>query len=271
MTTFDAVLDLSCYNREQAESAWESLGARSRRWLHLSSAAVYAVVSTRPHHEDDPVGGGAAWGTYGRNKAAADGFVAGLDTQTPRLCLRVPYLYGLADPDARETYMWSRILQGRPILIPGRGDARIEVLHVEDLADALLRCLLTPLGDTGVFNISASEAYTLSDWVRCMAGVCGVIHKEVLMGTSSTDFPDTQYFPFPNVQCQLDGTRFQRSYAWSPAFTLFSGLSEMFRAIDATALRKLSLITDLEDFLLRRRRLAGTLSIVHGVVSEARR
>ncbi len=124
---FDAIIDLCCYTARQAEIAFGCLQDKCDLWIHLSSAAVYSPASAVPWNERAAIGGAPIWGSYGRDKSAADEYI--LSAPKPAtVVLRPPYLYGPGNNMDRETFIWRRVLRGRHVLVPRNGQTRIQLL-----------------------------------------------------------------------------------------------------------------------------------------------
>ena len=247
----DAVIDTSCYTGGQAEIAWALLGRRVRRWVHLGSAAVYADTTQRPPREADPIGGADVWGQYGRDKSEADAFLLAQDA--PGLCiLRPPYLYGPGNDNDRETFVWSRLLRGRPVVLPSNGTTPLQFLHVADLGRALTRAALEGFPDR-VYNIAGGPSVTAEEWVRLLARLVEVPEERAFVhaGSAAGTLQPRQYFPFRDYPCQVDDERI-RAAGWSPSFDLESGFRQTLASIEVRELAQRAIETSCEDSILER-------------------
>ena len=115
-----------------------ALEAGVRRVVLISSTAVYGVPERHPIHEDDPLVG---VGHYGESKIDAerlcDAFARrGLET----VIVRPKTFLG---PERLGVFeiLFDWIREGRRIPILGHGTNRYQLLAVEDLCDAVVRCL----------------------------------------------------------------------------------------------------------------------------------
>ena len=115
-----------------------ALEAGVRRVVLISSTAVYGVPERHPIHEDDPLVG---VGHYGESKIDAerlcDAFARrGLET----VIVRPKTFLG---PERLGVFeiLFDWIREGRRIPILGEGTNRYQLLAVEDLCDAVVRCL----------------------------------------------------------------------------------------------------------------------------------
>ncbi|MEZ4313109.1 MAG: NAD-dependent epimerase/dehydratase family protein [Polyangiaceae bacterium] len=249
----DAVIDTSCYLGSQAELAWECFSPRTRRLVHLGSAAVYKETPGRAPTENDEIGGAAVWGDYGRDKSAADAFLIEQRGPIPCAILRPPYLYGPGNDSDRETFVWSRALRGRKIVIPGDGMTPIQFLHVEDLASAIICLLDAGFENTRVYNVAAAEKVTLSDYVARLSAICGAADPTgVLAGEHAGAFQPRQYFPFRDYPCIVDTDRLKRDLDWEPSFDFAGGFRHTFERAQPNTLATRTLDTTVEDAILAR-------------------
>lgn len=245
----DAVIDTCAYTGEQVERAWALLASRVRRWVHLGSAAVYVDAAERPAHERDAIGGADVWARYGRNKSAADAFL--LAQRAPGVCiLRPPYLYGPGNDNDRETFVWSRLLRGRPVVLPAHGATPLQFLHVADLARALTRAALTGFPEQ-VYNVAGGPSTTAEGWVRLLARLIGVPEDRafVYAGSAAGSLQPRQYFPFRDVPCWVSCERIEAT-GWTPSFDLESGLRQTLASLDAGELSRRPIDTEWEDVVL---------------------
>ncbi|HZG36884.1 MAG TPA: NAD-dependent epimerase/dehydratase family protein [Gaiellaceae bacterium] len=137
-----------------------SLEAGVRRVVFISSTAVYGVPERHPIHEDDPLVG-VGW--YGESKIAAERlcleFAArGLDVVVVRPKTFVgPERLGVFE------ILFDWVREGRRIYTLGPGDNRYQLLAVEDLVDAVVRCF----GADGIaghaLNVGAAEFGTVRE------------------------------------------------------------------------------------------------------------
>lgn len=185
---FDAVLDITCYTREDAESLVKALGT-IRDYIFISSSAVYPETLPRPFREDQPCGPNAIWGTYGSNKLAAEEY---LQRAVPQAyILRPPYLYGPMENVHRTPFVFECAEEGRKFRIPGDGSMGLQFFHVEDLC-RFMECLLEKKPERRVYNVGNPEAVTVKEWVKLCHDTVGA----PLETASVYDHFQRLYFPF---------------------------------------------------------------------------
>ncbi len=234
---FDVVIDTSGYTKAQVETAFSIFGAMAGKWIHLSSAAVYRETPDHLPSEEDALGGAEIWGDYGIDKSAADEFLIAQGS-CPIAILRPPYLYGPQNANDRETFVWSRVLSGRPVIVPGNGAALLQFLHVQDLADIITYLARADFGDCAVYNVAAPETMNAETWVRKVASVSG-IEPEIVAGvTCAGGVAARDYFPFRDYSCSLNAQKFVQDFKWKYKFGFDHGIRETFASYDREKLRR---------------------------------
>ena len=143
--------------------------ARVRRFVHLSSAAIYGDaqgIVTEQTVLVSPRGRGyAAW------KSAAE--QACLDKHGLEVVrLRPTIVYGPLSTLWLER-MARRILSGRWGVLGKRGEGTCNLVHVSDVVTAVAAALTTPEASGAAFNINGPESLSWNDWFRRLADAVG--------------------------------------------------------------------------------------------------
>ncbi len=227
---FDAVVDTNCYTPRQAGLLIEALGERAPTAVVISSVAVYADNVRQPPAETEPTGGASAWADYGRNKTgvehvyAAGGFAAAT-------ALRPPYICGPNDNLDRETWFFRRILAGRPVLVPGSGDAWCQFVHEDDLGAAVCAWLRRAPAGFRAYNVADPQMIASAELVGKFARAAGRTAEVRCVGTAGGNARARDWFPFHDVHCTGDPTAFSNAFSWAPAVDLDTRFAEIFRAL----------------------------------------
>ena len=146
-----------------------ALAAGVRRVVLISSTAVYGVPERHPIDETDPLVG---VGHYGESKIEAErlceGYAArGLETVVVRPKTFVgPERLGVFE------ILFDWIREGRRIPILGSGENRYQLLAVEDLVDAVVRCLDAPVAGEAL-NVGAGTFGTVRQDLEALIGHAG--------------------------------------------------------------------------------------------------
>lgn len=247
---FDAVIDTSAYNQNHAKIAWDAFSQKTDHWIHLGSASVYKETPGRHPSETDEIGGAAVWAEYGVEKSEADIFLLNNAGQTPVTILRPPYLYGPGNDNDRETFVWSRALQGKSIVVPGNGQTPIQFLHVEDLAGAIKSALTHIPKKSAVYNVASADTITLQEWVATLSEIAGSDDRGVLAQSSSGSLKPRQYFPFRDYPCCVEVQKITQDLGWKAQYDVKEGFRQTFSTHNIDDLANRDLDTKNEDWIL---------------------
>lgn len=259
LTEVDAVIDLSCYQGEQAAIAYSCLKPLTECWIHLSSAAVYTAPLWPPAYESQPATGGATWSSYGRDKADAELRLRALHRDGRLVILRPAYAYGPRNYVDRETHVWSRALRGRPILVPGDGATPIQLVHVDDLARAVVASVAHCAAEFAIYNIAHRSSVSLREFARLCCDVANSASDILLTRdlspahTSSSDDGlslGARYSAFDDVPMCVSVGSIEHDLGWRAEISLADGLRSTFQTYSAARLRMAPIDTRMEDHLL---------------------
>lgn len=196
---FDAIIDVTCYTREDAADLLDALGDFGD-YVLISSSAVYPETLPQPFHEDMPVGANSVWGAYGTDKIAAEEEIR---RRVPgAYILRPPYIYGPMQNVYREPFVFDCAAQGIPFRLPGDGSLPLQFLHVDDLC-RFMDLLLTAHPAQRGFNVGNLEIVTAREWAALCYEAAGVPFASVSVGKTH---PQRSYFPFHDYAYRLDVT-----------------------------------------------------------------
>ena len=137
----------------------EALKNGIKRFVHISSTAVYGVPDHHPLFETDPVSG---VGAYGEAKIQAEAWCTRY--RQDGLCVTVMRPKSFVGPERLGVfaifYEWAR--EGRNFPQIGKGNNRYQLLDVDDVCQAIVQAFNQPaevVNDT--FNIGAAEYTTM--------------------------------------------------------------------------------------------------------------
>jgi 2'-hydroxyisoflavone reductase len=219
---FDAVVDVSATEAAHVCGLLDAWGdALPRRYVLISSAAVYSSNGSQPRDEAGPADGDPVWGGYGEEKAQCERILR--DRGVAELTvLRPPYVYGPGNNEEREQWLWARMAAGSPIFVPGNGEARIQFCHVKFLATVVAAAVDGALS-TGTYNVGEDRAYSFDEYLEVLAVASE--SNPVLVHVGETDVKARSYFPFRDIDLVLDTTRLrERGFEHRPS--LSDGLAE---------------------------------------------
>lgn len=130
-----------------------------KRFIHISSTAVYGVPDHHPLFETDPVSG---VGPYGNAKIQAE--EACLEYRQKGMCIPILRPKSFVGPERLGVFaiMYEWASEGRHFPMIGSGKNRYQLLDVADLCEVILQCMILDealVNDT--FNIGADEYTTM--------------------------------------------------------------------------------------------------------------
>jgi nucleoside-diphosphate-sugar epimerase len=137
----------------------QSLEYGVKRFIHISSTAVYGVPDHHPLFETDKVHG---VGPYGEAKVNAEAICE--EFRQKGLCVPILRPKSFVGPERLGVfaifYEWAS--QGKNFPMIGNGKNRYQLLDVEDLCSAILSCITLPIEKANTtFNIGAAQYTTM--------------------------------------------------------------------------------------------------------------
>ena len=218
-----------------------------RRFVHLSSTAVYGLRQVRGRRvdEDAPLRGDSLrWGYYGRAKVAAERVVREAHESGRIECtvLRPAIVYGPRDRTVLPRL--SRLLHAGRLRIAGKGDNRVHLLYAADLADAALRAAEAPSAAGRAYNLDGDEPVTQRRFLEAVAEITGappptrsaplvplyclaLLHEIAGHLRRRDQAPDlTRYLvALTGGETHYETARAARDLAWRPATLLREGMA----------------------------------------------
>ena len=131
------------------------------RVVHISSTAVYGIPDHHPLLETDRLEG---VGPYGQAKIQAE--MIALDTRAQGLVVPILRPKSFVGPERLGVFalLYDWALDGRHFPLIGTGRNRYQLLDVDDLCEAIWRCLTLPTAVVNqTFNVGAAEFGTMGE------------------------------------------------------------------------------------------------------------
>lgn len=202
-----------------------SLDSSVKRFIQVSSAAVYGDASTLPLREDfKPM----PLSPYAVSKLAAENYamvfnrIYGLET----VCLRYFNVYGPRqannDYSGAISIFADAILENRSPMIFGDGEQTRDFVFVKDVVSANMLALteMKAIGES--FNIASSEATSINEIVRILQKLIG--KKEL-----KPVFEEPREGDIQNSRASIEKAR--KLLGYEPVFTLEEGLRQLVRHV----------------------------------------
>lgn len=223
--TFDYVIDVSGLNVNQVHISYKVLkNINIKRYIFISSSAVYVVSNYIPISEDYNKGVNDYWGDYGINKLEAEKFLLDKNKTLgfPTTILRPPYIYGEGNNIYREGFIFDRATQNRPIILPNEGSTVIHFIHIEDLY-----CTITSLIENKscigeVYNVGNTIGITFRGWIEACMEACNKSVDIIEFNYKGSGYDCRDFFPFHDYQFMLDTRKIEKYY--TPKISMIEGL-----------------------------------------------
>ena len=182
---FDAIVDVSAYFLADVQSMVDIFKGRIGHYVFMCTPAIYDRPQRLPVREDNALKGPEWPDTdYGRNKAICEAYLTQQYREHgfPWSSIRLPIIMGPHNTaKQREQLMFHRLLQGRPVLIPGNGTTVMHGNYIPDMAVGVRRMLLNPRTFGEAYNAVMTEYYSDESWVDAVSDVLGVTPNKVFM------------------------------------------------------------------------------------------
>ncbi|MEW6721657.1 MAG: NAD-dependent epimerase/dehydratase family protein, partial [Candidatus Micrarchaeota archaeon] len=166
-TDYDAVIDMCAYTGEHTKNALDSLDFGF--FIHMGTAAAYKKTEIFPLTEDSPLGEWPLWGDYNRGKVGCE--LALEESGVKYASIRPVYILGEKNYVERESFIYSSLLSGKELVLPGNGGAVVQFVFAGEVADAV--ALAVEKKAKGAFNCAGGNLVTLRGLVAMMAEICG--------------------------------------------------------------------------------------------------
>ena len=174
----------------------------AKRFIHISSTAVYGVPDHHPLYETDKVFG---VGPYGEAKVQAEAICR--EFREKGLCVSILRPKSFVGPERLGVfaifYEWASEGRGFPMI--GSGRNRYQLMDVEDLCQAILSCITLDkekVNDT--FNIGAEQYTTMKEDYQAVLDKAG-------FGKRIATFPAGLVIPVLKV---LEALKLSPLYPW---------------------------------------------------------
>ncbi|MFZ0454750.1 MAG: NAD-dependent epimerase/dehydratase family protein [Ignavibacteriaceae bacterium] len=148
-----------------------------KRFIHISSTAVYGIPDHHPLFEDDKLDG---VGPYGKAKIFAE--QACLEFREEGMCVPIIRPKSFVGPERLGVFDllfdWAKDGKGFPMI--GSGNNRYQLMDVEDLCEAIYLCAaLDKQNVNDTFNIGAKEYTTMKEDYQAVLDYAGFGKKIV--------------------------------------------------------------------------------------------
>lgn len=254
---FDVVMDGSSYHPDQTKTAVSLLKGSVKHFIHLSTAAVYRDSEIFPYSENSQRGTSIHWGDYSTNKFQCEEilFSEWKDSKFPSTILRPFYVYGPGNNLDRESYVFSRILNHKTIILPSIGMPMIQFGHIDDLCNAIFLISENERCFGKGYNISGDEYITFKGWVEECGKALNIEPKMLLVDTKSTGFKAREWFPFRDINMIGSCDLIKNDCGIQNQYNLLDGLKQTVEKTGLERFKKSLKMSAVEKIILDRNQI----------------
>lgn len=168
--SFDCIIDMCLFNIKQAETAVELFKNKTKKYIFISSVAVYEKSEFFPISENYPLGSWPLFGDYGNEKMLIENYFEGIK-DFPIITLRPTYIVGKNNHLNREGYYFDALLDNKNVNIEGDGQAILSFVFVEDVAEIIFQLTLSEIKLRQTYNICNDEFVTIKGFIETIASI----------------------------------------------------------------------------------------------------
>ncbi len=237
---FQAIIDTCAYNEKDIQVMMDLASDKLENYIFTSTGSVYDEenIEMIPVVEDDPFGSEAddCPVQYSRDKRRAETLLkkAFVENNFPYTAIRPTYIYGPNNYIYREAYFYDRIMDSKPIYMPGTGEYVIDFVFAADVAKLLVAPLENKKAFGQAYNAAGQGGITLNNYSKFLFQIIGketeIIHFDLQPVIDAELKPENrnQMFPFVHdAHFVLSKEKAAIELGYKPK-KLFDGLQETF-------------------------------------------
>lgn len=189
-------------------------GYKPKRFVYASSSMIYGDFITDPATEEHPANPKEIYGTM---KLAGEIVTRGLCDfyEIPYTIVRPSAVYGPTDMNRRVSQIFvEKALRGEKLSVHG-ADEPLDFTYIRDIARGFMLAATEAKGIGETFNVTAGQAATLLDYVKCLEEHIDNVRYEI-----------TERDAFRPRRGTLSIEKATRLIGYEPQFTLSKGVAE---------------------------------------------
>jgi len=224
-SSFDVIIDFSAYSSEWIREAGEFFKNRISQYIFISTGAVYSNSSIFPITEDFPIGPPHPFAPYALAKTTSEKMLVEFSKKGyfQAVSCRLPFVLGPDNYEDRESFVFSRLLYGNPILLSNGGKSIHSFIYAGDVARAIISLIQAGAKvDKEAFNIAIPKAITSQGFVEIAAEIFGskpniVSYNPEQHKVDAADFDLRNVaFPFPALNAFLSSEKIKAMTNFEP-------------------------------------------------------
>ena len=216
---FDVIIDFSAYSSDWVKEAGEFFANKVSHYIFISTGAVYTNSSIFPIAEDFPTGPPHPFAPYALEKTISENYLLEFSNKgyfNTTAC-RLPFVLGPDNYEDRESFLFSRILKGDPVLLANGGKSIHSFIYAGDVAAAIMAIINSGgKSDKQAFNVAIPQTITSEGFVESAARACGIAAKIVTYSPVQHKVDEANFdlrnvaFPFPALNAYLDSGKIKQ-------------------------------------------------------------
>ena len=235
---FDYVIDFSAYYSNWVEQAAEIFKHKIKRYIFISSGAVYKPSTVFPIQEHFVREAAGLHYEYSAQKIRSEQLLVSYHEQGyfETVSCRLPYVLGAHNYEDREGFVLSRLLADKPIVVPDGGAALHSFIFAGDVALAILKLIKAPAFVSGeAFNIAISQGITTLGFIETCAEIVGKTPQLHPLNLEKAGLKTDRFdlknllFPFPQANGYLDNTKLLKYLNFTPTHTLPEMIEQFYK------------------------------------------
>ncbi len=224
--SFDVIIDTSGRTLDDTKNVLEVTGHPQFRFVYISSAGIYKKSEILPLTEKSIVDDSSRH----IGKSNTEEWL--LSERIAFTSFRPTYIYGPGNYNPIERWFFDRIINKRPIPLPGDGSTITQLGHVDDLANAITISIGSDIANNKIYNCSGKNAVTFSGLVSLASRACNIDPIEIKLVSfdiNGLDKKARKAFPLRLEHFYTDISLLETELGWSPNYELEDGFKDSFK------------------------------------------
>lgn len=135
-------------------------------------------------------------------------------------------------------YIFKRLVQKKPIVVPGRGRPIIHFGHIDDLTSAIMKCILKKESFGQIYNVAGDSYITFKGWIESCAEAVNICPDILLVESNEVGFQAREWFPFRDIHLFGSVEKMKNQLGIYPRIDLVHGLRDTFDKTDNSLLKE---------------------------------
>lgn len=223
---YEYIFDMAAQSKEDIKNIIDFVDLNYlKKYIVLSSGAVYKDSSSgaKEYYEK---GENQNWGRYGLRKKEAEDFL--INSDIPYVIIRPTYIYGENNNLYREYYFFDRIKDEKPIPVPMGKDVTTQFIYIDDLVK-VLESLINKPHIREAYNVTNPQLISWNELIQTCGEVVGKSPIIKLIDVNKAEYEERSYFPFKNIDYNLDIDKLIEHGLYIPNILLKEGIKKTYK------------------------------------------